>query len=126
MSEIAELVHEEPLTLDRGRLAALTADLGVEEAGLVVAARLDAVAATLSTLERHDRRGEPGAVRRDARRLRAAARLLGVTALARVAGDLDMAGARGDMVAFAAIRARLFRLGGRLLATGRDAADLIG
>lgn len=115
MGHVVGLSHEEGVRLDAARLVGLVTRMGDGGAERVVARALDQMAACLERMEALHADGEMRPICTQAAKLVRLASEVGMTSLARVAGDVAACAARGDMVAFAATLARLRRIADRSL-----------
>lgn len=116
MGEVAILNHDDAVRLDAGALAALYRDLGPQGADAVLARAMEEVALRLDGLPGPHRSGQWAELARRARALRAIAEQVGMTTLARVAGDVAACAARCEAPALGATLARLDRIACRSLA----------
>ena len=126
MGEVARLCHDEAVRLDPGRLSRLVVELGAAGAEHVVARAMEEMATRLSEIDRSYRVGNMQAVCRNARSVKRHAGEIGMTTLARVAGDVHLCAGRGDMVAFAATWERLQRIADRSLTAIWDLQGVSG
>lgn len=115
MSQVVALNHEEGVRLDAARLVALVTDLGDRAAENLVARAMEEMALRLAEMEAQYCEGDTRDICRNARALARLAGEVGMTTLARVAGDVNTCAGRGDMVGFAATWARLLRIADRSL-----------
>lgn len=104
-------MREEPAQLDQDQLGALYAQLGAVGADDVVRRAMEELALRMSHLDTQYRQAERADLRKGARSLIAIAEQIGMTQLARVAGDVAQTIDQNDDVALAATFARLLRLG---------------
>jgi hypothetical protein len=112
---LAVLRHEEGIRLNPDPLVALYAELGENGAERVICRAVEELAARLSEMLRHADSGDGAALVRSARLAAKVADQVGMSTLARVAGDVVGATERHDLTAQAAILARLMRIGDRSL-----------
>lgn len=103
------------MRLDPYRLDALFDQLGETGAEDIVCRALEELAARLSHAERCYREGRIEDMRKSSRSLIAIADQVGMSLLARVAGDVTASIDAGDHIALAATFARLLRIGERSL-----------
>ncbi|MFV0358642.1 hypothetical protein [Tropicimonas sp.] len=123
VKRISMLLHEEPVGLDRTPLETLHRQLGRAGAENVTCRTLEDLSERLADL-----RPFAGGCRTDterlARGLAGVAEQIGLTMLARVAGDVACCANRGDFAALSATLARLERIGDRSLSAIWDLQDL--
>lgn len=124
MTQPTRLRPDESVRLERGRLAALYASLGEVHAEEIICRAMEELAMRLALMERAYASGETKALARGARGLVAIADQVGMTSLARVAGDVAVCAERGDTPAIAATLSRLLRISDRSLTAVWDPADL--
>ena len=122
--EVTRLPLGEAVRLDPDRLGALYRQLGATAAEDVVCRAVEDLALRLSQTEEHWHRQDWAGLRKGVRSVIAIADQVGMTALARVAGDVTRAIDRNDAVATAATLARLLRVGERSLTAVWDLRDL--
>ncbi len=103
------------MRLDPDRLDALFDQLGETGAEDIVCRAIEELAARLSHAERCSREGRIEEMRKSTRSLIAIADQIGMSLLARVAGDVTASIDTGDHVSLAATFARLLRIGERSL-----------
>ena len=115
MGQVVGLVHEEGVRLDGARLVGLVSRMGDGGAEGHLTHALDRMEQATARIEAHYADGDMPAIRREAGALATLATEIGMTSLARVAGDVETCAARGDTVAFAATSARLRRIAARSL-----------
>ncbi len=115
MGQVVRLVHEEGVRLDGARLVGLVTRMGDGGANQHLTHALDRMEQATMRLDSLYADGNMRAIRREAGALVALATEIGMTSLARVAGDVEDCAARGDTVAFAATSARLRRIAARSL-----------
>jgi hypothetical protein len=118
------LRHEEAVRLDPACLIELYARLGEERAERVVGLAMEELAGRLTEVDRHALAGDLPGLIRCAERLSLVARDIGMTTLARVAGDVIRATITGDGAARAATVARLARISDRSFAAIWDIRDV--
>jgi hypothetical protein len=124
VEQITTLKLAEPIRLDPDRLGQLYCQLGEAGAEDVICRAIEELAVRLNHCNRLWQRNEQDELRKSARSLIAIADQIGMTALARVAGDVTQAIDAGDSVAEAAILSRLIRIGERSLTAVWDLQDL--
>lgn len=117
------LRHEEAIRLDPACLIALYAGLGEDRAERVVGLAMEELAGCLTEVDRHAPAGDLPALIRCAERVSLVACDIGMTTLARVAGDVIRATITGDAAGRAATVARLARIGDRSFAAIWDIRD---
>lgn len=120
MPVLAVLRHEEGIRLNPDPLVALYAELGENGAERVICRAVEELAARLSEMLRHADSGDDAALARSARLAAKVADQVGMSTLARVAGEVVGVTERHDLTAQAAILARLMRIGERSLAAVWD------
>lgn len=126
MSQFTRLRPDEPVRLERGRLAALYMSVGEAQAEEIICRAMEELAMRLALMERAYAAGEFAALSKGARGLVAIADQVGMTGLARVAGDVALCAERRDGTALGATLARLMRISDRSLTAVWDSADLSG
>lgn len=126
MVEITKLSFEEQVGLRPDRLAELYVQLGKANAQDVVCRAIEELAVRLKNLEGMDRTCELATVRKKAKGLIGIAEQIGMQRLADVAHDLQYCAGENDTVAFAAVMARLLRVGDYSLIAVWDLQDLSG
>lgn len=124
VENVISLNHEEAVRLDTDRLGALYRQMGEAGAEDVMCRAIEELAVRLSHCQRVWQQADDAALRKSARSLIAIADQIGMSALARVAGDVTDAVDTGDRVAQAATLARLIRTGERSLTAVWDLQDL--
>lgn len=124
VKKIIMLEQKESVRLDADRLSNLCRQLGDANAMDVLCRTIEELAVRLSNCERFWRQRDWVGLRKCARSLVAIADQIGMTALARVAGDVAGALDAGDMVATGATLNRLIRIGERSLTAVWDQQDL--
>ena len=115
MGQVMRLMHEEGVRLDGARLVGLVSRMGDGGAERHLAHALERMEAATARLDALYADGDMSAIRREAGALAVLATEVGMTSLARVAGDVQACATRGDTVAFAATSARLRRIAARSL-----------
>ncbi|WP_126976437.1 hypothetical protein [Frigidibacter oleivorans] len=123
---VVRLVHQEGVRLEGDPLVALFAELGEIGAERALCSTVEEMADALAGLQRLHLLGDFAAMADGARRLSARAARIGMTSMARVAGDLAGAADWGDPVAAGAVMARLVRVGDRSLTAIWDLRDGAG
>lgn len=118
------LEQNESVRLDPDRLGSLYRQLGEATAEDVVCRAIEELALRLTRCERHWRQQEWQALHKGARSLIAIAEQVGMTGLARVAGDVAGAVEAGDRAAVGATLFRLIRIGEKSLTAVWDIQDL--
>ena len=124
VENILRLEHKETVRLDPDRLSGLYRQLGDKNALDVLCRTVEELAVRLSNCERHWRQRDWQALRKCSKSLVAIADQIGMTALARVAGDVTGTVDAGDAVAAGATLGRLIRVGERSLTAIWDQQDL--
>jgi hypothetical protein len=122
--QVTRLPMGEVVRLDPDRLGALYRQLGAAAAEDVVCRAVEDLALRLSQSEENWHRQDWTGLRKGVRSVIAIADQVGMTALARVAGDVIRAIDANDAVAAAATLARLLRVGERSLTAVWDLQDL--
>ncbi len=118
------LRHEEAIRLDPACLIEMYARLGEDCAERMIGLTMEELAGNLTEVDRHALAGDLPALIRCAERLSLAARDIGMTTLARVAGDVIRATIAGDAAGRSATVARLARIGDRSFAAIWDIRDV--
>jgi len=126
MGQICKFRSKEPVRLDPDRLIVLYAELGERAAERVISAAMEDLALQLAAIEAAVGEGRVEALSRGVSALGLLARQVGMIQLGRVARDLEVCVLRGDVVAQAAVLARLLRTGRGSLTAVWDIADLPG
>ena len=121
---VITLVQNENVRLDPDRLGNLYRQLGEAGAEDVVCRAIEELAVRLSHCERLWRKKDQDKLRKCSRSLVAIADQIGMTTLARVAGDVTCAVDAGDPAATGATLYRLLRIGERSLTAVWDLQDL--
>lgn len=124
VDKVVTLEHKESVRLDSDQLNALCQQLGDKNALDILCRTVEELAVRLSNCERFWRQRDWAGLRKCARSLVAIAEQIGMTVLARVAGDVSDAVDAGDAVATGAILGRLIRVGERSLTAIWDQQDL--
>lgn len=124
VTKVIALVQNETVRLDSGRMAGLYTQLGEIAAEDVVCRAIEELAVRLSHCERQWRASDLAALRKGARSLIAIAEQIGMTTLARVAGDVTASVDARDDAAIGATLCRLVRIGERSLTAVWDLQDL--
>ncbi|WP_058279209.1 hypothetical protein [Ruegeria atlantica] len=124
MDKIVTLEQKETVRLDTDRLNGLYHQLGDKNALDVLCRTVEELAVRLSNCERFWRQRDWAGLRKCARSLVAIAEQIGMTALARVAGDVAQSVDVGDAVATGATLSRLIRVGEKSLTVIWDQQDL--
>ena len=124
VDKILTLEHKESVRLDPDRLSSLYRQLGDKNALDVLCRTIEELAVRLSNCERLWRQRDWADLRKCARSLVGISEQIGMTALARVAGDVARAVDAGDAVATGATLARLIRVGERSLTAVWDQQNL--
>ncbi|MBC7133791.1 MAG: hypothetical protein H5U16_11900 [Roseovarius sp.] len=119
---IMSLQQREEVRLDTDRLEILYRQLGESGAENVVCRALEEIAARLAQAERDYRAAQFAQMRKNCRSLIAMADQVGMSLLARVAGDVTASIDAGDGIALAATFARLLRIADRSLCEIWDVA----
>lgn len=121
---VCTLVLNETVRLNPDRLGSLYRQLGEAGAEDVVCRAIEELALRLTHCERQWRQHDRPGLRKNARSLIAIADQVGMSALARVAGDVTAAVDAGDAPAVAATLFRLIRVGERSLTAVWDLQGL--
>lgn len=124
VEQISTLTLAEPIRLDPERLNELYCQLGEAAAEDVICRAIEELAVRLTYCNRLWQLNEQEELRKSARSLIAIAEQIGMTTLARVAGDVTQAIDADDTIAEAAILSRLIRIGERSLTAVWDLQDL--
>ncbi|TMV06934.1 hypothetical protein FGK63_12505 [Ruegeria sediminis] len=124
VEKVITLEQKESVRLDPERLGSLYRRLGDSDAEDVVCRAIEELAVRLSNCERMWRRQDWAELRKCARSLVAISEQIGMTVLARVAGDVSGSVDAGDHVATSATLFRLIRVGERSLSAVWDQRDL--
>lgn len=126
MNDVIELWQEEPLCLDPERLADIYLELGESQAQDTVSRALHDLDFTLRRLRGLRRAGRIDCLVRSSGRVSSISETLGLSSMARVAGDVARAAACQDETALAATLARLERVANRSLKVVSDLHDMSG
>lgn len=124
VDKIVTLEQKESVRLDPDRLTGLYRQLGDTNAVDVLCRTVEELAVRLSNCERLWRQRDWAGLRKCAKSLVAISEQVGMTALARVAGDVARTVDAGDAVATGATLSRLIRVGERSLTAVWDQQDL--
>ncbi|MGV6804426.1 MAG: hypothetical protein ACWA49_09485 [Ruegeria sp.] len=124
VNKIVTLEQTESVCLDPDRLNGLCRQLGDRNALNVLCRTVEELAVRLSNCERLWRQGDRSGLRKCAKSLVAISDQVGMTALARVAGNVAQTVDAGDTVATGATLSRLLRVGERSLTAIWDQQDL--
>ena len=124
MADILSVMHNETVRLDPGKLNELYAQLGEAGAEDVVCRAIEELAVRLSHCERLWRQSDLPNLRKSARSLVAIAEQIGMSAMAKIAGDVTDAIDIDDQPAIAATLFRLLRVGERSLTAVWEQQDL--
>ncbi|SDX37228.1 hypothetical protein SAMN05444358_10564 [Ruegeria halocynthiae] len=124
VDKIITLEQKESVRLDPDRLSSLYHQLGDTNAQDVLCRTVEELAVRLSNCERFWRKRDWVGLRKCAKSLIAISEQVGMTALARVAGDVAHTVDSGDAVATGATLSRLIRVGERSLTAVWDQQDL--
>ncbi|WP_170588203.1 hypothetical protein [Ruegeria arenilitoris] len=124
VDKIVTLEQKESVSLDPDRLNGLYRQLGDTNAVDVLCRTVEELAVRLSNCERLWRQRDWAGLRKCAKSLVAISEQVGMTALARVAGDVARTVDAGDAVATGATLSRLIRVGERSLTAVWDQQDL--
>jgi len=124
VASLIALERAETVRLETEKLDNLFRQLGEACAEDVLCRAVEELAVRLTQCERLWRQHEHAALRKSARSLIAIADQIGMSALARVAGDVTQTIDSGDDVAIAATLFRLIRVGETSLMAVWDAQDL--
>ncbi len=120
LAPVVALCPKERVRQDVEPIATIYRNLGTASAEQVVARALAELAITMAGLAAHVRAQELSDLSRQLRRLQRMSENLGMVSLGLVAADVRACVERGDVVAFAAVWARLLRVAERSLASERD------
>jgi HPt (histidine-containing phosphotransfer) domain-containing protein len=126
VGDVAMLIHDDRVRLDRDAVHLLARDLGPAGAESVLARAMEEIAQRLESLTQPHLTGQWAELARRARGLAAVAEQIGLTTLARVAGDVATCAARTEAPALGATLARLERIAHRSLSELWDMHDLRG
>ncbi|WP_232825398.1 hypothetical protein [Albibacillus kandeliae] len=122
--ELLQHISAEPVRFDPDRLHRLFRQLGERSAEAMLSRALEELAVRLSLCEDHWHAESWPDLQKCARSIIAISEQIGLTTLARVAGDVTGATARRDLAAVGATLARLVRIGERSLTAVWDLRDL--
>lgn len=126
MTRLTRLRPEESIRLEREQLVALYASVGKAQAEEIICRAMEELATRLALMERAHAAGELAALAKGARGLVAIAGQVGMSTLARVAGDVAACAERRDAAALGATLARLMRISDRSLTAIWDTAGISG
>lgn len=124
VANILTVMHTENVRLDPDKLSELYAQLGEAGAEDVVCRAIEELAVRLSHCERLWRQNNMPLLRKNARSLIAISDQVGMTAMAKIAGDVTDAVDSEDQAAIAATLFRLLRVGERSLTAVWEQQDL--
>ncbi len=124
VSDVCELIQFENVRLDPDRLKTLYHQMGESGAEEVVCRAIEELAVRLSHCERLWHKRDIEGLRKSARSLVAISEQIGMTMLARVAGDVTKSIDQYDLAAIGATLYRLLRIGERSLVAVWDLQDL--
>ena len=124
VAEVITLIQEESVRLNPDKLGALYRQLGENGAEDVMCRAIEELAVRLSHCERLWRQNDLKGLHKSARSLIAISDQIGMTMLARVAGDVSDLANLGDPVALSATLTRLLRAGEQSLTAVWDLRDL--
>lgn len=124
MTHISQLRQREAASLDHDQLGTLYAQLGAVGAEDVLRRAMEELALRLSRSERLYQDGAMAELAKSTQSLIAIADQIGMSKLARVAGDVSVVAAADDQVAVAATLSRLMRVGEASLTAIWDLHDL--
>ena len=123
-SKLTFIAPQERPGLDASQLEALCAELGVPAAEDVLCRAMEELGARLCQVHEDHAKGKRPEMLTGLRRIRAIADQIGLSGVARVAGDVLSCMAHHDGVAEAATMARLARIGERSLSALWDLQDV--
>lgn len=126
MTRLTRLRPEEAVRLERAQLTALYDSVGKAQAEEIICRAMEELAMRLALMERAYSASELPALAKSARGLVAIAGQVGMSALARVAGDVAACAEARDLPALGATLARLVRISDRSLTAVWDTAGLSG
>ncbi|SEF58419.1 hypothetical protein SAMN05421751_102109 [Jhaorihella thermophila] len=126
VGQLLTLRQVETVRLDPDRLELLYSQMGEAAADDVICRAVEELAIRLTRTEQQWRNGDWHEMARTARSLIAIADQVGMTKLARIAGDVVQAARAGDSAAVGATLFRLIRVGERSLTAIWDLQDLSG
>ncbi|WP_295316744.1 hypothetical protein [Roseobacter sp.] len=124
MNHVLNIRLKETVQVDQDRLGALYAELGEAGAEDIVCRAMEELALRLSHCSRLYVAQNNDDLRKCARSLIAIAEQIGMSVLARVAGDVTRAVDSNDAPALAAVLARLLRIGDQSLTAIWDLQDV--
>ncbi|MCV2863968.1 hypothetical protein [Defluviimonas sp. WL0075] len=124
MAELARLRHDEGIRLDPDALAAIYARMGEGGAEKLISRAMEDLARRMQDLRACMAEGRSAQFVRSARMLTQLGAQVGMTSVARVAGDLIRVTEAGDAAGQAAVLARLERIGERSLTAVWDLHDM--
>ncbi|QJF49855.1 hypothetical protein [Roseobacter ponti] len=124
MNHVLNIRLKETVQVDQDRLGALYAELGEAGAEDIVCRAMEELALRLSHCSRLYTAQNNDDLRKCARSLIAIADQIGMSVLARVAGDVTRAVDGNDAPALAAVMARLLRIGDQSLTAIWDLQDV--
>lgn len=124
VANILNVIHNETVRLDPGKLSELYAQLGEVGAEDVICRAIEELAVRLSHCERLWRQNDMPNLRKSARSLIAIADQIGMSAMAGIARDVTCVIDDEDHAATAATLFRLLRVGERSLTAVWDQQDL--
>jgi hypothetical protein len=124
VEQVVVLRREESVRVDPDRLGALYMQLGEHGAEDVVCRAVEELAVRLTDCERLWRASDLAGLSKSARTVAAISEQVGMTALARVAGDVSATAGTFDAVAQAATLGRMMRVGERSLTAVWDLQHL--
>lgn len=109
MGNVVSLSYDEGVHIDADRLGTLVERFGELDADEVVVRATEEMTRLLARMEGLYALGNTAMIRRDALELAHLAREVGICGVSRIAVDVELCAARGDMIGFAATWARLCR-----------------
>jgi hypothetical protein len=124
MSELSNIPINEPVRLDPDRLGTLYFKLGESGADNVICRAMEELAVRLNDMPKMKREGDLPRLAKTARSLVGIADQIGMSSLARVAGDVAHCANNNDHAALGATLARLQRIGDRSLSAIWDMQDM--
>ncbi len=124
VTQVLNLIQRESVRLDPDRLEGLYLQLGERVAEDIVCRAIEELAVRLAQCERLWREGDFAGLAKNAKSLIGIADQVGMTALARVARDVNETAYGGDPVATGATLFRMVRVGERSLTAVWDQQDL--
>lgn len=126
LNDVAGLQHDETVHLDPDKLGALYRDLGPRQTEVVLTRALEEIGQRIEALPEPYQEGRWAELARRARSLIAIADQIGMSKLARVAGDVAICAERCEAPALGACLARLDRIAQNSLAAIYDMANIGG